>query len=147
VRLDLVLTGGLGTSPLTGICLPSRSDPDEPEQPTGAHHWLVPLDEEADPGTERSKLSFRVDMLGSDRTLTLTHPTLSSARLPILNNDLVRLRITASKFQEHEPGPPRDRIKVVDGIAVPIAENEDEMLPGYLLEVRPSPLRRSSRWS
>lgn len=59
-----------------------------------------------------------------------------SARLPILNNDLVRLRITAARFQEHEPGPPRDRIKVVDGVAVPIAEDEDEMLPGYLLEVR-----------
>jgi hypothetical protein len=32
----------------------NRSDPEEPEQPTGAFHWLVPADEE-DPEAERSQ--------------------------------------------------------------------------------------------
>lgn len=65
--------------------------------------------------------------------LTLAHSLL--ARLPILNSDLVRLRLTSTKFQEHEPGPPRERTRVVDGIVeeIPLAEGE-EVLPGWLLE-------------
>ena len=69
------------------------------------------------------------------------HPSLLTlalsllARLPILNSDLVRLRLTSTKFQEHEPGPPRERTRVVDGIVeeIPLAEGE-EVLPGWLLE-------------
>jgi hypothetical protein len=43
---------------------------------------------------------------------------------------MVRVRITHSLFQEHEPGPPRERQRLLDqGL-------EPEILPGYILEVR-----------
>ncbi|CDZ98546.1 DNA-directed RNA polymerase subunit E' [Phaffia rhodozyma] len=84
-------------------------DPEDPDQPTGAHYWLVPLDEDAPSDSERTKL-------------------------PILNNDMIRFRITASKFQEHEPRPPSERSKIVDGMAVPVDDDEDEQLPSWLLE-------------